>query len=263
MDQAQNEWLVGSLAAVITAVETTSRTILPQTHLDLLQSIVETAARIFAATGSAIALLTEDGQELEFKVAYSTQGPDVVGMRFPTDQGIAGYAVMTGQPLAVSSVTEDARFNQRFAEAVGYIPDSILAVPLVQQGDVIGVIEVLDKVNQQSFTMQDIELLTIFARQAALAIGQFQQVAQLQGFFMASLRGLAAGEAPAAEWTGARSGQSAPTSELLQLVQMIQTAGQLEGQAQAACSEVLRTFQVYGRTRTAVSLRKEFARFGS
>lgn len=247
MNQTQNE----ALLEVITVVHTTNRTTLPQTHLALLQSIVETAARIFAAAGSAIALLTEEGRELEFKVAYNAQGSDVVGLRFPTDQGIAGYAVQTGQPLAVSKVAQDARFNQRFAETVGYIPDSILAVPLVWQGEVIGVIEVLDKLNQQSFTMQDIELLTIFARQAALAIGQFQQVVQLQDFFMAGLQELVTDNKPLND-------PSSSKSELLWLAQLIQIASQLSEPAQAACGEVLRAFQAYGRAKTAVSFRKEF-----
>ena len=66
-------------------------------------------------------------------------------------------------------------FLQDFAESTGYVPDSILAVPLISGDRVIGVMEVLDKINAPSFGMQDMELLGVFAHQAALAISQAQQ----------------------------------------------------------------------------------------
>src|SRR3989304_8603643 len=145
------------------AIEASGHAILPKSNDELLNSIVEAAARIFNAAAASILLVNEQEQLLEFKVAYGAANPDLVGLKFPLDQGIAGYVVMTGQPLAISNVRQDARFNQDFARSTGYVPSSILAMPLRADERTIGVMEVLDKINATSFGMQDLELLGMFA----------------------------------------------------------------------------------------------------
>jgi GAF domain-containing protein len=67
-------------------------------------------------------------------------------------------------------VTRDPRFGRSFAEQTKYVPRSIVAVPLVDEHGVIGVLEVLDKRSEEAFSLRDIELASVFARQAAVAI---------------------------------------------------------------------------------------------
>jgi signal transduction protein with GAF and PtsI domain len=112
---------------------------------------------------------------LEFKVSYGQGDEDVVGQRIPLDSGIAGYVVMTGQPIAIADVQQDPRFNQDFAKSTGYVPKSILATPLEWQDRVIGVMEVLDKIEAPRFDLHDMEMLGLFAKQASIAIAQSQQ----------------------------------------------------------------------------------------
>ena len=113
---------------------------------------------------------------------------DVVGRRIPVDHGIAGYIAMTGQPIAVSNVQADPRFKKDFAQSTGYVPRSILGTPLFSDGQVIGVMEVLDKLNAAAFGLQDMELLGVFAQQAALAIHQSQQYDKISGALVRGLR---------------------------------------------------------------------------
>jgi len=94
----------------------------------------------------------------------------VVGLAIPPDQGIAGYVFTTGQPLALSDVARDARFGRAAAEQTGYVPRSVVAVPLVDDEGSIGVLEVLDKRGDGAFDLRDVELATVFARQATVAI---------------------------------------------------------------------------------------------
>ena len=244
--------LVIQLHNLIKAIEASGQAILPYTNLTLLQSIVESANRIFEATATAIALITDDGQELEFKVAYNIINQDIIGMRFPANSGIAGYVTMTGQPLAVSHVEEDPRFNRGFAEQSGYIPKSILAVPLVSGENVFGVIEVLDKVSGESFTLQDIELLSLLADQAALAVEQANQFSQLQTVLIAGLKEVAAGDdAPTAELLDALESQPAAGDDLIELAEMIKDVSALGEQEREACRQILRVFQDYSRTKPA------------
>ena len=88
----------------------------------------------------------------------------------PPSQGLVGYVYTTGQALALSDVERDARFGRAFAGQTGYVPRSIVAVPLVDEHGTIGVLEVLDKRDEVAFSLRDIELASVFARQAAVAI---------------------------------------------------------------------------------------------
>lgn len=157
----------------------------------LLNSIVEAAARIFGAAAASILLVLEPEGVLEFKVAFGASNHELVGTRIPLNQGIAGYVAISGQPIAISDVLQDSRFDRDFARSTGYIPRSILATPLLAGERVIGVMEVLDKINAPSFGIQDIELLGLFAHQAALAIDQAQKIENIEGALLFSLRQLA------------------------------------------------------------------------
>ena len=129
-EDSQDIRISRQLEKLLNAIEVNGRAILPQSNDDLLKSIVEAAARIFSSAAASILLVNEQEKLLEFKVAYGASNRDLVGSKFPLDKGIAGYVVMTGQPLAISNVRQDARFNQDFAKSTGYVPNSILAMPL-------------------------------------------------------------------------------------------------------------------------------------
>jgi len=187
---AQDSKLAEQLQKLVMTIETSGRAIMPTSNQELLQSIVDTAARIFGAAAASIALVDEKQQVIEFKVAYGVGNEDVIGMRIPLDSGIAGYVVMTGQPIAISDVQQDPRFNLEFAESTGYVPKSILAMPLIRNDRVIGVMEVLDKIDEPSFGLEDMELLGIFAHQAAIAIFQSQQFEDLSSALVQSIKEL-------------------------------------------------------------------------
>src|SRR5918998_4543350 len=136
----------------------------------LLQTIVEATVTLFEAEASSIALFERDPDRLEFRVAAGAQGAGAVGLSVPPSRGIVGYVFSTGQPLALSDVMSDPRFDRSTAERTGYVPRSIAAVPLVDQEQTVGVLQVLDKHTSPSFSLRDMELLAVFARQAAAAI---------------------------------------------------------------------------------------------
>jgi GAF domain-containing protein len=135
----------------------------------ILRSIVDATASLFDAEAASIALADEDGR-LRFRVAAGDRGQGVVGMTVNPGEGVAGYVASTGQPLALTDVAHDPRFGRATAEATGYVPNSILAVPLELDDRVIGVLEVLDKRDGGGFDLADINRAAVFARQAAVAI---------------------------------------------------------------------------------------------
>ncbi len=136
----------------------------------VLRSVVEAAVALFDAEASSIALYDAASDRLVFRVAAGEQGQGVIGLAIAPDQGLVGYVYQTGQALALSDVTRDPRFGRSFAEQTNYVPRSIVAVPLVDDHGTVGVLEVLDKRSDEAFSLRDIELASVFARQAAVAI---------------------------------------------------------------------------------------------
>lgn len=255
---SQNKKIAEQLKRLLTSIEVSGHAILPQSNDELLRSIVEVAARIFGAAAASILLVNEREQLLEFKVAYGASNRDLVGMKFPLDKGIAGYVVMTGQPLSISNVRQDTRFNQDFAKSTGYVPNSILAMPL-QAGDrTIGVMEVLDKINAASFGIQDMELLGMFARQAAIAIDQSQQMGQIEDAFITGLNRLVSTD-PSQKSDELLSmletmKDKKDTTDLLALADLFNEIGSLGEAERRACLQILNTFAEYQRSSRRVRL---------
>lgn len=162
----------------------------------VLRSVVEATAALFDAEAASIALYDAASDRLVFEVAAGVQGQGVIGLSISPDQGIAGYVFRTGQALALSDVERDPRFGRAVAEQTAYLPRSIVAVPLVSDERTIGVLEVLDKRSAASFSLRDIELAAIFARQAATAISATRVERDVASLIASSLRALAAGEEP-------------------------------------------------------------------
>ncbi len=139
----------------------------------LLQVILDTAVLMFRAEAASLALMSRDGASLEFAVASGAKGRGVIGRSIGITEGIAGYVLQTGQPLALASPESDPRFGRTIAEQTGYLPQSLLAVPLLTTERTVGVIEILD-CRDGSFSAGDLELAAAFARQAAIAVDAFR-----------------------------------------------------------------------------------------
>jgi GAF domain-containing protein len=96
-------------------------------------------------------------------------------MRLPASAGIAGWVLVTRQPLAVDDVASDERFSRSAAESTGYVPNALMAAPLVDEDTVLGVLSVLDPPEGTRFGIAEIELLGLFAHQAAIALSLLLQ----------------------------------------------------------------------------------------
>ena len=161
--------LIATLHAVALRVEA-ARRLVPPAGTAVLRSIVEATTVLFGAEAASIALHDPGSDRLEFTVAAGEQGQGVVGLVIGSSEGVAGYVFSTGQPLALSDVAHDARFGRLTAEQTGYVPRSLIAVPLIDDEGILGVLEVLDKRGDAGFDLHDVELATVFARQATVAI---------------------------------------------------------------------------------------------
>jgi GAF domain-containing protein len=137
---------------------------------ELLQSIVDVARAIFGAKASSIFLLDDATDELVFEAVSGEGADELVGRRFPSGTGVVGWVVASRQSLVLEDVGADPRFSREAAESTGYIPNGLMAVPLLHDEDVLGVLEVLDRPQRARFSLVEMDLLGLFAGQAAIAL---------------------------------------------------------------------------------------------
>ena len=136
----------------------------------LLAAIVEVARSIFGAKASSILLLDEETEELVFEAVVGQGEDSLLGTRFPAGKGIAGWVLATQTPLVIEDVAHDPRFARDVAEGTGYVPSGLMAAPLLHEERTLGVLSVLDRPEQSLFSLQEMELLGLFANQASIAV---------------------------------------------------------------------------------------------
>ncbi len=144
-------------------------------YRSLLQATVEVARAIFHAKAASVFLLDQETDELVFEAVAGEGAGELVGKRFPSSTGVAGWVLTTGQPLVVDDLTADTRFSREAAESTGYIPRGLMAVPLLVEERALGVLEVLDRPADSTFTLAEMNLPGLFANQAAVALDLLQR----------------------------------------------------------------------------------------
>jgi HD-GYP domain-containing protein (c-di-GMP phosphodiesterase class II) len=136
----------------------------------LFEQITQMIQHVLKASASSVLLLDEEKQEFVFEVAEGAVGEELRQVRMSIQYGIAGWVARHSRPLIVNDVTKDRRFFGELDKVTGFVTKSIMCTPLASRGEVIGVIEVLNKLDGSDFNDQDLETLTAVASIAAIAI---------------------------------------------------------------------------------------------
>jgi len=133
--------LAQELRAIFSLGAATSALASPMRHSQLLEMIVKTAVSVIGAETGSLLLIDEASQELVFEVAASDDLEDLKKVRVPLGEGIAGLVALSGQALAVTDAQSDPRHAGQIAEQTGYLPRSLLCVPLQYNDQIVGVLE--------------------------------------------------------------------------------------------------------------------------
>jgi putative nucleotidyltransferase with HDIG domain len=133
---------------------------------------------------NSILLLDKKKNELYFRIALGEKKDEIKKIVLPVGEGIAGWVAKSGEPLIVNDVSVDPRFSKRTDELTKFKTKSILCVPIKFHNEILGVLEVLNKSNDEEFTDQDLQYLTVLASQAAVALNNSQLMDELHNFFV-------------------------------------------------------------------------------
>ncbi len=141
----------------------------------LLELILESGARMMRAKASSLLLMDSKAQRLNFRVATGVKKNEIKQFSLRVGEGIAGHVALKGQPLLIEDVSADSRWYRQISDQIGFKTYSIACVPLKVERKVIGVVEFINKEGGGSFQESDLELISVFAELAAVAIENAQK----------------------------------------------------------------------------------------
>ena len=128
------------------------------------------ATEILNCEAGSLFLVDDETDELVFEVVLGPVAADLLGRRLPPGTGLVGEAVETGRPMIANDAKRRKEWYEQTDIQTGFDTQDLLVVPMRMHDQVIGVIEVINKVNGAPFTQADQELLTAFTSQATIAI---------------------------------------------------------------------------------------------
>jgi hypothetical protein len=148
----------------------------------LLQKIGAAAEQLTESEASSIMLVTDDKKHLFFRIASGEKAKALKTMTLPMGQGIAGWVAENRKPQLVNDTRKDPRFAGKFDKASGFSTRSLLCVPMIFRGELVGVVEVLNKAKGE-YTDAHVGLLTSLASLASVAITNTKIMAEQKNFF--------------------------------------------------------------------------------
>ncbi|GAB4516173.1 MAG: hypothetical protein OHK0046_21030 [Anaerolineae bacterium] len=143
--------------------------------LPLLDMILRHALDLLDAPEGTLALLDEKTHELVFVIVQGALSAQLTGYRISANEGIAGWVMQNAAPALVRDVRRDTRFFADIDEKFKFRTLSIAAAPLIGNGKVLGLIEVLNQPGDEPFSESDMALLKLMCRFAGEALAELEQ----------------------------------------------------------------------------------------
>lgn len=143
-------------------------------HLEpkqVMESVMMQIHRLIDCEAWSVLILEDDDSDtLGFAAAYGPDKDRLEGLQVPLGQGIAGWVAMYRQPVIVGNAQEDPRFLAEIDKHTSFKTRNILCAPLISRGRTLGVIEMLNRKDENCFSESDLELVQILVNPAAVAI---------------------------------------------------------------------------------------------
>lgn len=136
----------------------------------LLKVVLELASQVVQSETGSVLILDEKTNELVFNIALGEAGKELKTIRLKMGEGIAGWVAQENKPLIVNDPASDPRWARRADQKTKFVTRSILCVPMVNQGKLLGVVQAINRKDQNGFSEDDRLVLESFAAQTGVAL---------------------------------------------------------------------------------------------
>ena len=170
----------GQVERILTSIEFSKALFSAYDMETLLTAVLERIKVLIPARNWSLLLVDPQTQELYFAVTVGLDQQLLKGVRLKIGEGIAGTVAQTGKPVIIHDAAEDERFSQKVDDLTGFDTRSIIALPLMVRGEVVGVFEVVNVENQEFFRQKYLPLLGILGDYVAIAVDNVRNLQKLQ-----------------------------------------------------------------------------------
>jgi len=125
---------------------------------------------LFQVKAGSIMLLDSAHKVLDFSVVRGDQSHLLKNLTIKKGEGIAGKVAQSGRPIIVNDTSKNPDFNINTARKIGYVPKTILCVPLKVKGGIYGIIELMEHKDNSGFTETDLQLLQSIASPISIMV---------------------------------------------------------------------------------------------
>ena len=143
--------------------------------LKMVMNILTIALEAVDSENGSILLLDEESDELVFVAVEGTRQKELTDFRIPADSGIAGWVKTHKKSALVPDVRKDDRWISAVDQSIGFHTQSLMAVPLILEDRVLGVMEVVNSMTEDHFNETDLSLLLLVARLASFVFGRAEE----------------------------------------------------------------------------------------
>lgn len=138
--------------------------------MTLLSQIISAATELTNTEQASILLIEPNTGELRFTASSNLSAGAMESVPVPMDGSLAGWVATHGEPVLVEDTRNEKRFFSQADQVFNFNTRNLLGVPMTARGRIIGVVEAINKVDDEPWTEDDVNTLSTLAGQAAIAI---------------------------------------------------------------------------------------------
>ena len=142
-----------------------------------IRDILAVSASEVGAREASVLVRDGVGSDLRFLAATGEVASKLLNLKIPAGKGIAGFVMSSGQPMAVSNVEEEESFYAEVDKETGYSTEMILATPLRHNGEMVGVLEYINRPGNpphSPFTPEEMDKAALFADAIATLVNAYE-----------------------------------------------------------------------------------------
>ncbi len=218
-----------------------------------IENLLQISADAMNSGEASVLVRDGDDGDLRFLTAIGAVADQLMSMKIPAGKGIAGFVLSSGQPMAVADAGGEETFYAEVDKKTGYSTQTILATPLRQHGEVIGVLEYINRRGEPpfaSFTPEEMDQAAFYADAIAPLISAYESASLVRDL---SEKVVSTGEetdlAEVRDWL-ANLRQTTEYTEMLEIAALLREIASRGDAERAMCRNILETILQYSDSKS-------------
>ncbi len=145
---------------------------------NLMHEILSVSLEAVSSSNGSVLLFDQEKNQLVFVTVIGDRKTELTGYRIPADEGIAGWVSTHQKPALVPDVRQDCRWLSAVDQSIGFHTSGVIAVPLRSGRRNLGVIEVVNSLQDNPFNESDLEILQLIAHFTSSVIRMMEETLQ-------------------------------------------------------------------------------------